>query len=128
MAHKKAAISRAIAATTAGGAEATIASAESDLRLLGYVANSLRQSLEPGSQGLADPGGIAVSQAASTKARRASIASERKARPADRIAGRELPRNQAKEGHQLRRRIEAAHIPISAAKVTATRNEAPRIA
>jgi hypothetical protein len=41
----------------------------------------------------------------------ASIASERKARPAPRVTGRALSRNQAEEGHQLRRRIEAAYIP-----------------
>jgi hypothetical protein len=64
MAQRKAAISRAIAATTtggfAGGAEAAIAGAEPDLRLPGDVAHRFGQPLEPGSQGVADPGREAV--------------------------------------------------------------------
>ena len=68
--------------------------------------------MEPGSQGLADasrvavgPGGFAQGPAGT------SIAGERQARPPDRVASRALPRNQAEERYQPRRRVEAAHIP-----------------
>ena len=69
------------------------------------------QPLEPGPQGLADPGGVAVGPGGFDQGPAgASIAGERQARAPDRVAGRALPRNQAEERHQLGRRVEAAHI------------------
>lgn len=69
----------------AGGAEAAIAGAKPDLPLPGKVADSLGQPLDPGPQGLADPGGVAASPCRVDQgAAGASIAGERTARPASR--------------------------------------------
>src|SRR5512144_3410749 len=55
----------------AGRDQPAIAGAETDLSLPGNVTDGLRQSCEPGSQGLADAGRITVGPGPSTSTRRA---------------------------------------------------------
>ena len=90
-------------------------------------------------QGFADPGGIAIRpRGLDQRPPCAPVARQGEALPSDRIArrtlrwdkteGRTLRWDKAEEGHQLSWRIEPRMSPIYAAKVTATRNDAPRIA
>ena len=116
MAQRKAAISRAIAATTTGGflpvaLRPAIAGTEPDLRLPGDVAHRFGQVLKTASQGPADPGREAVGPRGFDEgAAGTPISGERQARSPDRIARRAFSRNQAEERHQLWWRVEAAHI------------------
>src|SRR5512144_3076477 len=93
------------------GDKPAIAGAETDLSLPGNVTDGLRQSLEPGSQGLADAGGIAVGPSPFDQhAPGAPITGEREASTSNGCAGRALGGDQTKESHQLARIVETAHI------------------
>ena len=73
------------------GAEAAIASAQTDLRLPGDVAHGLGQPFEPRSQGLADPRRITIGPGRlDERPPRAPVACQRKTHPSDCIAGRTL--------------------------------------
>src|SRR5436305_804418 len=124
MAHRKAAISRAIAAAITGGflpaaTEAAITGAQSHLRLPGDIKDCFRQPLEAYPEGLADPGGVAIGPSSlDQRSPGASIASERQTRAPDCIAGRALSWNESQKRHQLRRVSKRRTSPISAAKIT----------
>ena len=107
-------------------AQATITGAQSDLRSPGDVAHGLRQPLQPGSQGLADPGGVAISPGRlNERPPGAPVAGPGEAFPPDRISGGALRWNKTDKRRGVSKRRTS---PISATKVTATRNEAPRMA
>lgn len=85
--------------------------------------------LEPGPQGLTDPGRIAVSPCRFDQgAAGASIAGEREARPANRVTGRAQPRSRPRKAINCGGVSKRRTCPISAANISATRNEAPRMA
>jgi hypothetical protein len=72
----------------AHGAEAAIASAQTDLRLPGDVAHRLRQPFEPRPQGLADPCGITIGpRPLDQRPTSAPVARQGEALPSDCVAG-----------------------------------------
>ena len=115
MAHRKAAISRAMAVTTTGSflpvAPPTIPGTRPELGFPSDIAHRLRQAFDAGSQCFADPGGITICPSGFNQSpSRASIASKRQTLASHHIAGRALRRHQSEKRHQLSRRIEPAHI------------------
>src|SRR5512134_4061633 len=95
----------------AGSDEPAIPGAEADLSLPGNVTDGLWQSLEPGSQGLADASRIAIRPGRFDQhAPGAPITRERKASTSNGLAGRAFAGDETKESHQLARIVEAAHI------------------
>ena len=116
MAHRKAAISRAIAATTTGGffargAEAAITSAQTHLRLPGDVTHWLGQPFEPRSQGLADPRWITIGPSRlDERSPRSPIAGQSEALPSDCVACRAFRRDKPEERCELSWRVEPAHV------------------
>jgi hypothetical protein len=133
IAHRKAAISRDGGDDNrqlfAGIAQPAIPGAQADLPFPGNVANDFGQPFEPGPEGLADPGGVTVGPgcldqhpAGAAIAARVSPL-RRTVSPVELSAGAKPRKDISWRGLSNRRTS-----PISAAKVTATINEAPRIA
>ena len=116
IAHRNAAISRAIAAMTNGrflpaAVRPTVTGAQANLRLPGDCANRFGQPLEPRLQGLADAGRIPVAPGTLDQYPPGTfVAGQCETGTPNPLASRPLRWHQAEKGHQLARIVEPPQI------------------